>query len=419
MGLTMKERQSLVRVTADRYRKAGKKEKGQILDEFIQATGYNRSYGSLLLSKHGLKLHIGKTILIGDNRKRAREKRAPVYDDRVKAALKQIWLVLDCICSKRLKAALPTVLSALQEHGEIHISAATREKLLKISAPTIDRLLKPERQKQQLKGRSGTKPGTLLKHQIPIRTFSEWNENRPGFVEIDLVSHDGGNASGDFCQSLNLTDVCTGWTITRGVQNKAQVWVFEGLQNLRGRLPFKLLGIDSDNGSEFINAPLLTYCQREELTFTRSRPHRKNDNCYVEQKNYTIVRRTVGYGRYDSAQQLSVLNELYDQMALYGNFFLPVMKLTGKERIGSKVRKYYDQPRTPYQRVLSSKDVSESSKRRVRNQYQQLNPAQLKREIGRLQQKLSTLPVKEQAAARKRLNRAGSPVNGSSRLGHR
>jgi hypothetical protein len=283
---------------------------------------------------------------------------------------------------------LKEVICILERHKEIRLDRDTRKKLYKISSATIDRLLAEERKKQTLKGRSHTKPGTLLKSQIPIRTFSEWDEKSPGFVEIDLVGHDGGDARGEFIQTLDVTDVCTGWTETQAVRNKAQVWVFEALKDIQGRLPFELLGIDSDNGSEFINDHLSRFCEDRHITFTRARPYRKNDNCFVEQKNYSVVRRAVGYYRYDTEEERNTLNELYGHLRLYTNFFQPVMKLIEKTRIGSKVIKKYDKPRTPYQRVLESPLVPDGKKQQLKGQYVTLNPAELKRKITKLQQKL-------------------------------
>jgi hypothetical protein len=279
---------------------------------------------------------------------------------------------------------------------------STKEKLLRISAASIDRLLQPERRKHQLRGRSHTKPGTLLKHQIPIRTFAEWDEQQPGFAEIDLVAHDGGLALGDYCQTLDLTDVCTGWTETEAVPNKAQVWVFEAIQTIRQRLPFPLLGLDSDNGSEFINNDLLRYCQKERITFTRARPYRKNDNCYVEQKNYSVVRQTVGYQRFDTAAELMVLKQLYATLRLYTNFFQPTMKLKSKERIGSRVQKSYYAPQTPYQRVLAAAEVTAADKKKLQRQYQNLNPAALKRELDKYRKELFRLAAKKRSVKPKR-----------------
>jgi hypothetical protein len=284
-------------------------------------------------------------------------------------------------------------------HGELKLKPKVRQKLQQISAATIDRLL-VEDKKQSLNGsRARTKPGTLLKSQIPIRTFTEWNDARPGFTEIDLVGHDGGNASGDFCYTLDLTDVASGWTETRAIRNKAQVWVVEELKLIEKRLPFELLGIDSDNGSEFINAHLLRYCQDQKLTFTRARSYRKNDNCFVEQKNYSVVRRAVGYARYDTETELKLLNRLYDHLRLYSNYFQPVMKLVSKERNGSQVKKKYDTARTPYQRLLESEHLKEEQKQRLKKEYQKLNPAELKREITKLQNELLDLAAQKQPAA--------------------
>lgn len=382
MRLTMGERRSLVRVNASRYQKGSKKEKRKILDEFVESTGYHRTYASYLLSRHGKQVRVApKTTIVGDLHKRVHKKREPQYGAEVVEALKRIWMILDMICGKRLRAALPEVVPKLERWGELKVSAEVREKLLRMSASTIDRALAGERKKMELKRRSGTKPGTLLKHQVPIRTFCEWDESKPGFMEIDLVSHGGGDERGEFCQTLSATDVSSGWTETEAVRNKAQVWVFEGLTRIRGRLPFALLGIDSDNGGEFINNHLIAYCQKERINFTRSRPYRKNDNCYVEQKNYTVVRRTVGYMRHDTDKELETLNRLYSYLRMYTNYFLPSMKLSRKTRMGSKVVKRYQEPKTPYHRLLESPTIDRRVKQRLKSEYSNLNPAQLKRNI--------------------------------------
>ena len=318
--------------------------------------------------------------------------------------MKKIWFIMDRICGKRLAPTLKELIPILESHQEIELDTTAKEKLLTISAATIDRLLAPERKKQSLCTRSRTKPGTLLKHQIPIRTFSERNEHKPGFVEIDLVGHEGGEARGDYIQTLDITDVCTGWTETQAVKNKAQVWVFEALKQIRRHLPFELLGIDSDNGSEFINANLYRYCHNEQIAFTRARAYRKNDNCYVEQKNYSVVRRAVGYLRYDTQQDLNILNQLYGYLRFYTNYFQPVMKLVEKKRIGSKVKKRYDKPQTPYQRVLASPYVADENKEALRKEYAQLNPEEFKRQITRLQNRLKKLATMRQRLKRKELN---------------
>jgi hypothetical protein len=248
MRLTMKEKNSVTKAIASRYQKASKKQKGIILDEFTQLTGYTRCYASYLLASHGKRIRVSSNIVIvGDVGKKTKRNRHRIYDSRVLSALKKIWLTMDCICGKRLAPMLKGLIEVLERYGEIELESETREKLIKISPATIDRLLREQRNKQTLRIKSKTKPGTLLKNKIPIRTFSEWDEQKPGFVEMDLVGHEGGDASGDYIQTLDITDACTGWTETQAVKNKAQLWVFEALKQIRGRLPFPLLGIDSDN----------------------------------------------------------------------------------------------------------------------------------------------------------------------------
>jgi hypothetical protein len=405
MRLTMSERRAVLRVAAERYRKSGKKQKGQILDELVEVTRYNRWYVVRLLRGHGKAIRgAGRVRLVGDLALKGKRGRRPIYDALLQP-LRQIWAILDFICGKRLAAILPEVIPVLERHHEIELETTTRDKLLAISAATIDRLLAPERRKFELRGRTGTKPGTLLKHQIPIRTFTEWDQTRPGFVEIDLVAHDGGLAEGDYCHTLDVTDVASGWTETRAVLNKAQVWVFAALKDIRARLPFTLLGIDSDNGTEFINHQLLRYCKEETITFTRGRAYKKNDGCFVEQKNYSVVRRAVGYARYEGAYQLKLLNELYDHLRLYTNFFQPVMKLKSKQRDGAKVKKIYDAPQTPYRRLLAAPSTSKETRKRLQTQYAGLNPAQLKRDITRLQKMLQ----KSASARRRRTTQTPGP----------
>lgn len=354
MRLTLKEKRAVTGVIADRYQKASKKEKRSMLDEFTQLTGYNRCYASHLLSSHGKQALLNNARFVAKISKRSPHGRQKIYDHNVKSALKMIWVIMDCICGKRLAPVLKEVISRLELHQEFSVDDHTRNLLLKISPSTIDRLLAEDRKSLNGLAKARTRPGTLLKSQIPIKTFSEWNEQKPGFVEIDLVGHEGGINSGEFIQSLDVTDVYSGWTEVQAVRNKAQVWVFEAIKDIRARLPFELLGIDSDNGGEFINNQLLRYCQQQKITFTRSRSLRKNDNCFVEQKNYSVVRRAVGYLRYDTEQELKLLNELYGNLRLYTNYFQPVMKMVDKQREGSQVKKKYDQARTPYERVLAS-----------------------------------------------------------------
>ena len=412
MRLTMKQRQAVTAVTVQRYRNGSKKVKQQILDEFCETTGYCRGYARFVLRHHGRPVWLGdKRVIVGDARQRRQRQKPRHYNEAVLFELVKLWQLLNYACGKRLVAIMPELIAKLEQFGELRLAPVTKEKLLRISAATVDRLLQPERRKQQLRRRSHTKPGTLLKHQIPIRTFAEWDEQQPGFAEIDLVAHDGGLALGDYCQTLDLTDVFSGWTETEAVPNKAQVWVFEAIQRIRERLPFPLRGLDSDNGSEFVNTELLRYCKQQRLTFTRTRPYRKNDNCYVEQKNYSVVRQTVGYQRFDTTAELKVLQQLYATLRLYTNFFQPTMKLKSKERFGSRVKKSYHAPQTPYERVLASADITATDKKKLQRQYRQLNPAALKRELDKQRQELFRLATRTRPLKLKRhMNQKGLQI---------
>ena len=402
MGLTMKEKQAVTRQMALEYKRATKTQKGKILDTLIRLTGYNRSYAARVLRQRARYVVVAQGVvngvkvrLVEDERtrpkKKRKRKRKKTYDKEVLRALQTVWLICDGICGKRLAPYMRRIVGKLEQMGELHLEPKTRRKLLTVSAATIDRMLAPTRKRYQLRARSQTKPGTLLKHQIPIRTFADWDDVHPGFLEIDLVSHEGGNAREDYAYTLDATDVFTGWTETEAVKNRSQHFVFAGLEAAMPRFPFAILGIDSDNGGEFINHHLFNYCSDNHITFTRSRRYRKNDNCYVEQKNYSVVRRAVGYGRYDTPEELRALNELYAVLRLYSNYFQPSMKLVEKTRNGSKVHKTYDQAKTPYHRVMTSPEIPVETKRELRRIYATLNPAKLIRDIGKLQDELASL----------------------------
>jgi len=399
MGLTMRERHAIIRELAGRFQSAAKKkERSEILDQCTNVTGYTRSYAAYALrlcGKEQVRM-VGKQRVVfipgharamGTSRQRSGQYQSQAFLE----VLTFFWVLSDGLCGKRLVTFIRQSLPLLERDGALPASAnhpALRSRLLTISPATIDRLLTTTKARTQLKGRSTTRPGTLLKYHIPIRTFADWDEHEPGFCEIDLVAHDGGSAFGDYIQTLDLTDVASAWTETKAVQNKAQCHVFAALQAIRQQLPFPLLGIDSDNGGEFINNELKRYCEHEHITFTRSRPYRKNDNCFVEQKNYSIVRKTAGYYRYDTQQQLQILNELYASLRLYNNFFQPVMKLKEKIRTGSHVTRRYDTPLTPYHRLLEHPKTSQQVKEALMHQYDQLHLLELKRTINRLQAQL-------------------------------
>jgi hypothetical protein len=268
----------------------------------------------------------------------------------------------------------------LERCEELRLSAETRELLLRISRSTIDRCLAPARFSHP-HGLSTTKPGSLLKKNIPVRTYTPWDEDKPGFLEIDLVAHCGDTTTGQFLDTLTCTDLCTGWTEPIALRRRSQETVCSSIGAMRPDLPFDLLGIDSDNGSEFINDLLYHYCLDEKITFTRSRPYQKNDQAHVEQKNWSVVRHTVGYDRLDNDQQYAILQSIYQDLRLYINFFQPVLKLIDKQHIGNRVVRKYDTARTPYQRVLEREEIPLANKAKLINQYLGLNPAGLRRHI--------------------------------------
>jgi hypothetical protein len=387
MAMDMKTRKAVTREVREQYRRARKKGKGRMLEEFVSVTGYNRCYAARLL-RNAVAARVPARDRITSS---ARPGRRRLYGQATLAALKKVWAILDCPCGKRLVANMPEVVEVLTRWKELPATKQVRRQLASMSAATADRLLAPERRRLQIKGRSGTKPGSLLKHKIPICTFADWDDAKVGFLQVDLVAHEGGNPRGDFCQSLSATDVATGWTELRALKNKAHIWVFQALEDVKQSLPFPMLGINSDCGGEFINAPLYQYCKNEKITFTRCRENRKNDNCYVEQKNYTAVRQTVGYFRYDTDKELALLRRIYSLHRLWANFFLPQMKLTDKTRVGSKVTRRYDRPRTPYARLMASAAVCDQAKADLARQYNSLNPAALRRQILALQQRLHKL----------------------------
>ena len=300
----MSTRNELKRDESRRYQASGRKGKIAILQEFCRLTGYNRHYAAYILRNHGRRVAVSgvsgeRFILEGSHRlKKRRRSRPRVYGSDVYEALYPLWELLNYPCGKRLKACLPEICRKALEFAELEIAEDVVEKLKRISAATIDRMLQVDRAKGVMKCRAKTKPGTLLKHQIALRTGGEWDEGEVGFTEVDLVSHDGGCTRGEFGYTLNMTEIESGWVELGALPNRAQVWVLDLIKQIRGKLPFDLRGIDSDNGGEFINNHLHTYCLQEGIKFTRSRAYRKNDNCHVEQKNYMAVRSYVGHSRY-------------------------------------------------------------------------------------------------------------------------
>ena len=358
-----------VEAVRGRYIQASKKEKGKILDEFTKVTGCHRKAAIRLI-------RWGKHTKAGNRRGRPQQ-----YGGAVAGALRLAWEATDHLCSKRLHPFLPELATILRRHGESSLTAEIEAQLCQMSPATIDRLLRPYR---QLGGRhplTTTRPSSLLKSSISIRTFTDWQEDCPGFLEVDLVSHCGESTEGFYLTTLCAVDVASGWSECIGVWGKRQEHVGGAVHQLRQRLPFPLLGLDSDNGSEFINQHLYDYCRRYQITFTRSRSYKKNDSCHVEQKNWSVVRRLIGYDRYNSRAALESLNRIYQLTRLYVNFFQPVMKLVEKTRHGAKVHKVYDTAQTPYQRLLKAGVLTETKRQELAVTYHHLNPVTLLRQI--------------------------------------
>ncbi|GAA2810251.1 integrase catalytic domain-containing protein [Mycolicibacterium pallens] len=380
MGLTLAERRAIIETTAARYQRASKSAKGRILDELCANTGWHRSHA--------------RKALAGALRPKVAPPRKPrpvKYGPDVIAALTVCWTVLGMPAGKRLAPMLGELVPVLRHFAELVIDDETASLLVSISAATIDRRLGAARAKYQLKGRCTTKPGSLLKSQIPVRTWADWNDARPGFVEIDLVSHDGGNLTGAHAFTLTVTDIATGWTENRSVPKKTANCVLAALNDIAYRMPFPVLGVDSDNGSEFINLTVLQWCERHHLTFTRARPGNKNDGCHAEQKNWAVVRTVVGYHRYDTAAELLLLNEIWKLQSKLTNYFYPQQKLISKVRHGAKVTKKYDTAATPFHRAIDHPTINEDQIAALARTHAQINPAATRRRIQALAGQLLTM----------------------------
>lgn len=371
-------KRELLATIRPRYRKASKKEKQKILDEFVAVTGYHRKYAIRVMNSAEHKKHLKKP---GPRR---------IYQGEVVTALEYIWEICGQICSRRLQPFLPEIVKVLERNHEIHLSPETKKLLLQMSRSSIDRCLSSTYQAHP-HGLSTTRPGTLLKKSIPVRTYTPWDEEKPGFMEIDLVAHCGNTTEGQFVNTLTSVDISTGWTECQAVFPRNRHTVLEAIKAMQVRLPFALLGLDSDNGSEFINEMLLQYCQYQKITFTRSRPYHKNDQAHVEQKNWSVVRHLVGYDRFETAVEYNLLQSIYADLSLYFNFFQPVLKLVSKEIVEGRTIKHYDTAATPYQRALASKLIPFEVKARLTNLYVRLNPVILRNSIDKKTHQLCTL----------------------------
>lgn len=403
-------RKELLGSIQNRYQKSSYLEKKNLLDNFIEATGYNR--------KHAIKLL--KQSIVRLRKKKVTHSRASKYNPEVRQALITTWYAANQICSKRLVPFLPDLVEALERNKHLSLPEEVRSCLLSLSPATADRLLTEERTSKG-KGTCMTRPGNLLKRQIPVRTFADWNEVVPGFFEGDLVAHCGGHIDGSFLWTLVLTDIASSWTECIPLLRRSGADVEAGLKSAQSLLPFSLLGLDTDNGGEFINHEIIKFCSAHKITFTRARAYKKNDQAHVEERNGSIVRRLIGYDRFEGLEAWQALAALYAVLRLYVNFFQPSLKLTSKIREHAKVTKKYDKAQTPHQRLMASPAITDETKRKLSQQYRQLDPIKLLKQLEDLQDqfwqhawKADTVmpiaaPVLSTVAAQTTLDREPSP----------
>jgi len=378
-------KKELIEILRKRYQVSSKEEKTRILDEFTELTGFHRKHAVRLLGSHPLN-HEPKQ---GHGRR--------IYDEAVREALIITWEAGDRICGKRLKAILPTLVEALERHGHLHLDLEVRRRLLLASAATLDRLLQPIRKKAKPHTRKRSRP-KKASQIIRIRTFSDWNDPPPGYLEIDFVEHNGGSTAGAYIHSLVVVDICSEWIEAIPLLAKSQALVVEAIEVISQQLPFHILGIDSDNDSAFINDTLLSYCQEKGIEFTRSRAYRKNDQAWIEQKNGAVIRRFVGHDRYAGIVAGQALGHLYQAGRLYVNYFQPSFKLLGKEKLASKVKKYYGKPMTPCERLLNHSAVPGEVKKKLELQSKSIDPLSLLHQIRQQQAVLAALSCRDNSA---------------------
>lgn len=361
-------RTELIEAIDGRYRTGSRAEKLRILDEFVAVTGYHR--------KHAIRILSGRRVQRAQRRARKR-----LYDEAVREAAVVLWEASDRVCGKRLKPLLPVLLAGLEGHGHLRLDEDVRSRLLAASAATLDRMLSPTRAAVHGGKRLQVSAKPAVRRSVPVRTFADWKTPPPGYLEADLVAHGGETMAGSFVHTLVLTDIASAWTECVPLVVREGALIAEALRRLQATLPFPLLGLDTDNGSEFLNDAVLQFCTEQNIEFTRSRPYRKNDQAWVEQKNGSVVRRLVGYGRLEGILASQALSRLYAASRLFVNFFQPSFKLAEKIRVGARVTKRYLAPETPCARLLASAAIPEEMKERLRTVVPTLDPLHLLDEI--------------------------------------
>jgi hypothetical protein len=381
----MAARQELIQAIHERYERASRGAKQKILDELVALTGYHR--------KHAIRVLTKRRPQRGPARLRNR-----IYNEAVHQALIVLWEASDRLCGKRLKPLIPILIDAMSRHGHLHLDGEVQRLVLTASAATIDRLLRGTRTAARGDRRRQTRMSTAIRKAVPVRTFADWNDPAPGYFEADFVAHCGGTMSGRFVHSLVMTDIASGWTECLPVLVREQTVVVEALSAIRSMLPFPCHGVDTDNDSAFLNQTFIDYCRETGVEFTRSRAYHKNDQAWIEQKNGAIVRRLVGYGRIEGVEGTQALQRLYEASRLYVNFFQPSFKLKSKTREGARIIKKYHSPKTPYERLLDSRYVSDEIKEQLQGQFSALDPMRLLEEIRSAQQALVNLVSGERCA---------------------
>jgi hypothetical protein len=383
LRMDMRSREQYLKALLGRYLRAGKRGKSAILDEYCQTTGLAR------------KSALRKVAGLVRGEARPRKKRQPIYGRPVRLALEALWEIFDRPCGQRLKPLVEEEMDRLRTLGELAVDGKTALKLKRVSSATIDRLLSPKKTEWIAQKRYGRVGGNLIAKKIPLK-LSDWDLTQIGYLEMDLVLHCGASTAGEYGHSLSALEIGSAWWEGEVVMGRAQERIFQAIKDIRARTPFRWRGIDSDNDNAFINNQLYRYTEKENLVFTRSRPYRKNDNARIEQKNFTHVRRPLGYLRYDTPEELALINDLYrNELRLYKNFFQPVMRLCHKERVDGKPRRRYARPQTPYRILRESGQLSPDKLKELDALYRELNPADLKRRIDRKLKKLYTLYEKK------------------------
>ena len=375
----MGARREVVSAVTERYRSAKRAEKGRMLDALCATTGWHRKHAVRALRQHET---VGSDGVEGPRERRRR------YGATIKDAMTALWEASDRVCGKRLKVMIPTLLPALEQHGRLQLGQADRDRVLAISAATIDRLLIDV--KVAASGGRRRRAGfySAIRREVPIRTFNDWNSPPPGFCEVDMVAHGGTSVAGSFIQTLTMVDIATGWTECLPLVTRDGSLVVEAMKHAQSLFPWLLRGVDFDNDSAFMNDVVVPWCRQQKLEVTRSRAYKKNDQAFVEQKNGAVVRRLMGYGRFDGVETARVMGRLYAAARLYVNFFQPSFKLKEKRREGAKVIKRYHPPSTPYERTLAHPKATTAVKKRLRDQYRSLDPIALLAEIRATQEEL-------------------------------